>query len=43
VVQGPRVIGMVSIGDVVKETMREQARHIGYLESYIKGHGVPYH
>lgn len=43
VVQGSRVIGMVSIGDVVKETMREQARHIGYLESYIKGHGVPYH
>ncbi len=42
VVHGTRVIGMVSVGDVVKETMREQARHIGYLESYIKGHGVPY-
>jgi hypothetical protein len=33
---------MISVGDVVKEMMREQARHIGYLESYIKGHGVPY-
>lgn len=42
VVKDARVIGMISVGDVVKETMREQARHIGYLESYIKGHGVPY-
>ncbi len=42
VVQDGRVIGMISVGDVVKEAMREQARHIGYLESYIKGHGVPY-
>ncbi|MFN9772979.1 MAG: CBS domain-containing protein [Burkholderiales bacterium] len=42
VVHGARVIGMISVGDVVKETMREQTRHIGYLESYIKGHGVPY-
>lgn len=42
VLQGPRVIGMISVGDVVKETMRQQTLHIGYLESYIKGHGVPY-
>jgi CBS domain-containing protein len=42
VVDGSRVVGMISVGDVVKEMMREQARHIGYLESYIKGHGVPY-
>ena len=42
VMQDGRVIGMISVGDVVKEAMREQARHIGYLESYIKGHGVPY-
>ena len=42
VLHGTRVIGMISVGDVVKETMREQTRHIGYLESYIKGHGVPY-
>ena len=42
VMLGARVVGMISVGDVVKEMMREQARHIGYLESYIKGHGVPY-
>lgn len=41
VVHGTRVIGMISVGDVVKETMREQTRHNGYLESYINGHGVP--
>jgi hypothetical protein len=33
---------MISVSDVVKEAMHEQARHIGYLESYINGHGVPY-
>lgn len=42
VVQDGRVIGMISVGDVAKEAIREQARHIGHLESYIKGHGVPY-
>ena len=42
VVQDGRVIGMISVGDVVKEAMREQSRHIGYLERCIKGHGVPY-
>ena len=34
------VIGMVSVGDVVKEVISQQTEHITYLESYIKGHGV---
>jgi CBS domain-containing protein len=41
VCRGRTVIGMVSVGDVVKEVIRQQTEHIGYLESYIKGHGVP--
>ena len=32
-----RVIGMVSIGDVVKETISEQAFLIKQLEQYIAG------
>jgi len=42
VMRGETLVGMVSVGDIVKETMREQARHIHYLESYIKGHAVQY-
>ncbi|MFN5511602.1 MAG: CBS domain-containing protein [Burkholderiales bacterium] len=42
VIRGETLVGMVSVGDIVKETIREQARHIHYLESYIKGHGVQY-
>ena len=38
VVKDGRTVGMVSIGDVVKATIREQQNHIGYLETYIKGH-----
>lgn len=37
-----RVIGMVSIGDVVKEIMQQQGELIKYLETYIKGHSVEY-
>lgn len=37
-----KVIGMVSVGDVVKEVICEQTEHITYLEGYIKGHGVAY-
>ena len=32
-----KVIGMVSVGDVVKELIRHQAELIGYLEGYIRG------
>ena len=35
VVDGGRVIGMVSIGDLVKAVIAEQQQHIEQLESYI--------
>jgi CBS domain-containing protein len=35
VVDGGRVIGMVSIGDLVKAVIVEQRQHIAQLESYI--------
>ncbi len=39
VLENGGVVGMISIGDVVKATIREQETHIEYLETYIKGHG----
>jgi CBS domain-containing protein len=40
VVEADRVVGMVSIGDVVKESIRQMDQQINYLETYIKGHGA---
>ena len=37
VVDGEKVLGMLSIGDLVKETIADQQRAIQALESYIKG------
>ena len=37
-----RVLGMVSIGDIVKEIMEMQGQHIRYLETDIKGHSGEY-
>ena len=37
VVEDERVVGMLSIGDCVKETIREQEFVIKQLESYIQG------
>ena len=37
VVDGDKVIGMLSLGDLVKETIAYQQRLIKELESYIKG------
>jgi CBS domain-containing protein len=37
VLEGDKVIGMLSIGDLVKETIAYQQRLIAELESYIKG------
>ncbi len=39
VVEGDKVVGVVSIGDIVKDTVRDMGQQIGFLETYIKGHG----
>lgn len=40
VLDGGRVVGMISIGDVVKDRIREMGQQISFLETYIKGHGA---
>ncbi len=37
VVDGEKVLGMLSLGDLVKETIADQQRMIKELESYIRG------
>jgi len=37
VVTGERVVGMLSIGDLVKAVIQEQSEHIEQLERYIAG------
>ncbi|HJW31128.1 MAG TPA: CBS domain-containing protein, partial [Saprospiraceae bacterium] len=37
VVENQKVIGMISIGDVVSTIMQEQKDHIHFLEQYIAG------
>ena len=39
VVNAGAVVGVISIGDVVKESIRQMGQQIGFLETYIKGHG----
>jgi CBS domain-containing protein len=39
VLDGQRLVGVVSIGDVVKDQVRRMGEQIGFLETYIKGHG----
>ena len=36
-----KVVGVISIGDVVKDIIREMGHTINFLETYITGHGVP--
>ena len=40
VVEAGKVVGVISIGDVVKESIRQMGQQIGFLETYIKGHGA---
>jgi CBS domain-containing protein len=39
VIEQAKVIGIVSIGDVVKNVIEQQCNQIQFLETYIKGHG----
>ncbi len=34
-----KVIGIISVGDTVKNIMENQGDQIKFLETYIKGHG----
>ena len=36
-----KVAGVISIGDVVKDMIREMGITINFLETYITGHGAP--
>ena len=42
VLKDQKVVGLISIGDLVKEIMKNQDSQISFLENYIKGHGVEY-
>ncbi len=42
VLKGQKVLGIISVGDLVKEIMKNQDSQISFLENYIKGHGVNY-
>jgi CBS domain-containing protein len=39
VMEGEKVVGMISIGDVVKEEIASRQSTIDTLENYIEGHG----
>ena len=40
VMEGAQVAGIVSIGDIVKDMIRQLGDQVSYLETYIKGHGA---
>jgi CBS domain-containing protein len=40
VVENDKVVGVVSVGDLVKNIIELQGNQIKFLETYIKGHGV---
>lgn len=40
VVENNKVLGIVSVGDTVKNIMELQGDQIKFLETYIRGHGV---
>jgi len=39
VVEADKVVGIVSVGDMVKSIIEHQGDQIKFLETYIKGHG----
>lgn len=39
VLAGKKVVGIISVGDTVKNIMEHQGDQIKFLETYIKGHG----
>jgi hypothetical protein len=39
VMNGEKVVGIISVGDAVKNIMAVQGDQIKFLETYIKGHG----
>lgn len=39
VLEGKKVVGIVSVGDTVKNIIERQGDQIKFLETYIKGHG----
>lgn len=40
VVEANKVLGVVSVGDMVKNIIEHQGNQIKFLETYIKGHGA---
>ncbi len=40
VVDRSQVVGVISIGDIVKDMIRQLGQQVSYLETYIKGHGA---
>jgi len=40
VVEKNKVVGVISVGDLVKNIIEQQGNQIKFLESYIKGHGA---
>ena len=40
VLEGNKVIGVISVGDLVKNIIELQGNQIKFLETYIKGHGA---
>jgi len=39
VVEKNQVVGVISVGDIVKNVIENQGNQIKFLETYIKGHG----
>ena len=40
VLEKNKVVGVISIGDIVKSIIEHQDNQIKFLETYIRGHGV---